>query len=81
MPSQNIEEIRKQFDHEWLLIAVDEIDSNTHTPVKGRLLAHSHDPTEIHQIALKSKDAFLMTEYSEDWPDDLAACFYVQTDS
>ena len=81
MNSQAIEAIRKQFHHEWLLIAVDEMDEKMATPLKGRLLAHSHDPSEIHKVAMKSKERFLMTEYSDDWPDDLAACFHVQTDS
>lgn len=78
MKSKKIEELRKPFHKEWLLIAVDEVDEATSTPSRGRLLAHSPDPLEIHKMAQKSTEPFLMTEYSEDWPEDLAACFYVE---
>lgn len=67
---QAIEDIRKQFHKEWLLIAVDEMDEKMATPLKGRLLAHSHDPMAIHKVAMSSKERLLMTEYSDDWPDD-----------
>lgn len=76
MKPQKIEDIRKQFKHEWLLIAVDQMDDETTTPLTGRLLAHSPDPMEIHKVAMKSKEPLLMTDYSDDWPEDIAACFY-----
>lgn len=72
--SQPIEMIRKQYDHEWLLIAVDQVDMKTSAPITGRLLAHSPDPLEIHKVAMKRPE-LLATIYSEDWPEDLAACF------
>lgn len=75
MKSQSIDEIRKQFHHEWLLIAVDEMDKTTTTVRAGRLLAHSADPMEIHKIAMQHNE-LLATIYSDDWPEDLAACFY-----
>lgn len=74
MKPENIEMIRKQFHHEWLLIAVDEMDQTTSTPLKGHLLAHSPDPLDIHKVAMKH-DGLLTTIYSDDWPEDLAACF------
>ncbi len=74
---QKIEDIRKQFKHEWLLIAVDSMDKATTTPLTGHLLAHSPDPMEIHKIALQHK-GLLATLYSEDWPEDIAACFYAK---
>ena len=77
MKSEKINKIRKQFHHEWLLIAVDQMDKSTTTPLTGRLLAHSPHPMEIHKAAMKSNEKHLMTEYSEDWPEDLAACFFV----
>ncbi|MBI5300198.1 MAG: hypothetical protein HY877_07920 [Deltaproteobacteria bacterium] len=74
MKVQKIENIRKQFDHEWLLIKVEQFDEATTTPVSGILIAHSPDPMEIHKIAMKY-DGLLATIYSEDWPKDMAACF------
>lgn len=75
MRSQKIDTIRKQFKHEWLLIAIDEMDESTTTPLTGHLLAHSPDPMEVHKEAMKHA-GLLATLYSDDWPEDLAACFY-----
>lgn len=74
---QTIEEIRKQYDHEWLLIRVVDMDETTTTPLTGELLAHHSDPLEIHKEARQSSGT-LLTVYSEDWPADVAACFYVK---
>lgn len=78
MAVEKIQEIRKRFRHEWLLISVDEIDPSTTIPLTGHLVAHSADPMEVHRIAQQSTEKLLMTEYSDDWPADLAACFYVK---
>ena len=80
MKTQKIENIRKQFRHEWLLIAVDQIDETTTTPLTGHLLAHSPDPLEIHKVAMQHNE-LLTTIYSDDWPEDLAACFYAYISS
>ncbi len=39
--SEPIDTIRKRFDREWLLIAVDELDTLTTMPLRGHLIAHS----------------------------------------
>ena len=80
MKVQKIENIRKRFKHEWLLIAVDQMDEATSTPLAGRLLAHSPDPMEIHKVAMQHNE-LLATIYSDDWPEDLAACFHGQISS
>lgn len=49
MKSQKIETLRKRFHNEWLLIAVDETDEATTTPLTGRLLAHSKNRDEIYK--------------------------------
>ncbi|MBI2981398.1 MAG: hypothetical protein HYY44_03735 [Deltaproteobacteria bacterium] len=76
MKSRTIDEIRQQFQKEWLLITVERTDPGTGNPLTGKLLAHSPDPMEIHKVAMK-QDGFLATIYSDDWPDDLAACFII----
>ncbi|MBI1883269.1 MAG: hypothetical protein HYS08_03580 [Chlamydiae bacterium] len=76
MKSQKLEKLRKQFQKEWLLIAIDRMDESTTTPVQGRLLAHSPDPLDVHKAAQKSREPLLMTVYSNDWPEDIAACFH-----
>lgn len=74
MSSQPIEEIRKQFHHEWLLIAIDEMDEKNTIPISGRLLTHSPSRNEIYKASYQY-EGHLMTLYSEDWPEDLAAAF------
>ncbi|MFH1652984.1 MAG: hypothetical protein ABIE74_02910 [Pseudomonadota bacterium] len=74
MKNETIEKIRKKHNNEWLLISVDEVDEKTGTPLTGQLIAHSPRREDIHQKSKKySGIAYIV--YSEDWPDDLAACF------
>lgn len=73
--SKAIETIRKKFYKEWLLITVDKVDESTTTVLTGHLLAHSPDPMDLSKIARKHRGP-LMTVYSNDWPEDLAAAFY-----
>lgn len=70
-----IDIIRAKFRHEWLLIAVDQLDESTSTVLTGRLLAHSPSYREIYTLAKKYKGS-LMTVFSDDWPKDLAAAFF-----
>jgi hypothetical protein len=64
MRSGPIERIRKRFRREWLLIAVDELDSRTQEPRKGRLLAHSPHRDEIYDRMVKAK-GLTMALYSD----------------
>lgn len=76
MKTKSITELKKQFKGEWLLIAVDEIDESTTTPLSGRLLAHSKDRDEIYKKMIKYKTLTLVT-YSEDkFPKGYAVAFY-----
>ncbi|MBI1883901.1 MAG: hypothetical protein HYS08_06810 [Chlamydiae bacterium] len=74
MKSENIDRLRRQFRHEWLLIAIDKVDQKTTTVQEGHLLAHSPSHHQIYNLA-KNYQTPLMTVYSEDWPEDLAAAF------
>ena len=49
MKSLPIEQIRRGYTREWLLIAVDELDEMTTTPRRGRLLAHSPHRYDVYQ--------------------------------
>jgi len=73
---QSIEAIRKQFRSEWLLIGVDEVDGSTTTPRTGILLDHGQSPEKLWEKATDIAHT-TMVIYSEDWPDDLAACFFI----
>lgn len=75
MSSQAIEEIRKQFHHEWLLIAVDEMDEPTTTPLTGRLMAHSPSRDEIYMEEMKHRGNTLTLYSEEGLPQGYAAAF------
>ena len=70
-----VETLRKRFHREWLLIAVDEVDHATTTPLRGRLLAHSPHRDEIY-LKERSARGLTLTVYSEDHlPQGYAAAF------
>jgi hypothetical protein len=63
-----IDQIRRRFDREWLLIAIAEMDEATTTPLRGRLLAHSHNREEIYDRLLRTRVRLPLVTYSEDTP-------------
>ena len=70
-----IDTLRKRFHREWLLIAVDEVDAATTTPLRGRLLAHSPHRDEVY-LKERSARGLTLTVYSEDrLPQGYAAAF------
>ena len=74
--SQKINTIRKKFPREWLLIAIDKMDSVTTTPLMGHLLAHSPRRNEIYDREMAC-NGHTLTVYSEDgFPKGYAAAFY-----
>lgn len=76
MGSEKIENIRRMFHHEWLLIAIDEVDETTTTPLTGRLIAHDPDRDKIYGEEMKHPGNTL-TVYSEDGlPQGYAAAFF-----
>jgi len=75
--TQPIEAIRRRYAREWLLIAIDEMDEATTTPVRGRLLAHSPHRHDIYQRSRRYLHPALIV-YSEDgFPKGFAAAFDV----
>lgn len=75
MDSQTIEDIRKQFHHEWLLIAIDEMDEKTTTPLKGHLLAHDSNRDNIYMEEMKHQGNTLTIYSEEGLPLGYAAAF------
>ena len=65
MKLQKIEDIRKRFHQQWLLIKVSKVNRTTSTPILGYLLAHSPDREEIYHESLKHK-GLLFIDHSED---------------
>lgn len=76
--SEKIEAIKNHYHREWLLIAVDEIDQTTTTPVSGRLITHSPHRDEVYEklLSLKKRSWPVLVEYSEDtMPKGFVAAF------
>lgn len=76
MKSQRIEDIRKMFKNEWLLVTVDSVDKTTGLPAEGILINHSKSADELWEEAEGHREP-VMVLYSDDWPEDLAACFFI----
>ena len=68
MPSTPIEQLRRRYKQEWLLIDVDQWDEATSTPRRGRLLAHSKDRNRVYDRLLRTKVKLPLVTYSEDSP-------------
>ena len=79
MRRERVETIRKRFKQEWLLIAVDEMDEATTTPLKGHLIAHSPRREDMYRRETTCREHTL-TIYSEDGlPQGYAAAFHGQS--
>ena len=75
MKTLNIENLRKKYHKEWLLIAIKDIDKKTTIPRTGRLLAHSPHRDEIDQKSINYHRPALVV-YSEDkFPKGYVAAF------
>ncbi len=76
MSSQSIEAIRRRYNREWLLIAIDQMDEATTTPQRGRLLAHSPRRHDVYAHSRRYAHPALIV-YSEDgFPKGFAAAFH-----
>ena len=75
MKSQPVEAIRRRFDREWLLIAIDEMDEATTTPTRGRLLAHSPRRYDIYERSRRYPHPALIVYSEDDFPKGYAAAF------
>lgn len=76
MKSQRVEDIRKRFDREWLLIAIARMDETTTTPVTGRLLAHSPRRHDIYARSRRYPHPALIVYSEDDFPRGFAAAFH-----
>ena len=63
-----IDQIRRRYKREWLLIAVQDLDETTTIPRRGRLLAHSKDREAIYDRLLRTRVRLPLVAYSEDAP-------------
>lgn len=80
MKSERIKTLKKSFHREWLLIAIDQFDETTTTPISGKLIAHSPHRDEIYQHLMDNppRTKKVLIEYSEDsFPKGYAAAFLI----
>ncbi len=71
-----LEEIKKKYKDEWILVEVLETDE-LNRPTKGRLITHSKDKDDIYKTLknLKEKPEHTYTTYTGDFPKDYAVAF------
>ena len=65
------EEIRQNYDGQWVLIAYSETDEELKV-VKGKVIAHSANKEDIYQALEKAIEQPLAIEYMGRVPEDLA---------
>lgn len=75
MDAQFIDNIRRKYRREWLLIKVNKFDKTTSKPVTGRLLAHSPDRDEIYKKSLRYKGLILIDHSDKRLPKGYAVAF------
>ena len=72
-----IEQIRKRYRREWLLIAIQEMDNATTTPLRGRLLTHSPHRDEVDHASIKYPKPALVVFSEDTFPPGYAAAFHL----
>lgn len=78
MKYKKIEDIRHGFKQEWLLVAVGEVDQSTGTPLTAALIAHAKTPEVLWEEAGTHPEP-VMVLFSDDWPEDVAAAFFLHS--
>lgn len=69
-----IEEIRRRFEHEWVLIEYSELDEELNV-VEGEVVAHSPDKNEIYSKMRHFEGGNVAVEYIGEYPEELAVMF------
>lgn len=72
---QPIQNLRRRFPDEWLLVQVDHFDPKTTTPLAGRLLAHSKLRDPLEKEAARRKGLIYLVYGSDTFPQGYAAAF------
>ena len=65
------EEIKLNYDKQWVLIAPIETDENLQV-VKGKVIAHADCKKDIYRALESTEDASLAIEYIGQVPEDIA---------
>lgn len=65
------EEIKQNYDGQWVLIAYTETDENLQV-IKGKVIAHSAKKEDIYQVLETAEEQPLAIEYLGRVPEDVA---------
>ena len=72
-----IQQIRKRYRRQWLLIAIEEMDKAMTIPLRGRLLTHSPHRDEIDRASIKYPKPALVVFSEDTFPPGYAAAFHL----
>ena len=75
MKAVPIEQIRRRYKREWLLIAIDKMDKATTTPERGHLLAHSPHRDNVDRASIRYPKPALVVFSEDTFPPGYAAAF------
>ena len=75
MRTFSISQLRGRYKREWLLIALEEMDEATTTPLRGRLLAHSPHRDDVDRASIKYPKPALVVFSEDTFPPGYAAAF------
>jgi hypothetical protein len=67
----SINQIKQQYQNEWVLIAYTQIDENL-SVLEGEVLAHSPDVETLYRLLPQYSDRPIAFEYVGEVPEDLA---------
>jgi hypothetical protein len=70
-----IGQIRRRYKREWLLIALEEMDRTTTTPLRGRVVAHSPHRDEIDRASVKYPKPAVVVFSEDTFPPGYTAAF------
>ncbi|MEW6095590.1 MAG: hypothetical protein AB1567_03565 [bacterium] len=70
----NINEIKKQYKDEWVLIESGDYGEDLNIK-EGKVIAHSKDEEEIYSLLAKTKGKNITIEYLGEPPKDVAVLF------
>jgi hypothetical protein len=67
-----LEQIRQQYDGEWVMIAYTETDPETYEVIRGKVLAHSKDAQDVYDAIDRAEGQGVAFEFFGHVPENVA---------
>ncbi len=67
-----LEQIRQQYDGEWVMIAYTETDPETYEVIRGRVLAHSKEAQEVYDAIDRAEGQGVAFDFFGQVPENVA---------